>query len=132
METWCNTTGACASGRPPDPYTTWPVMTTPWNASSATTLGSELPEVFRIEALEVGLERVRIEGRGAGLGPGLARLHRGEGQQGLAREYRSLESQGDGDRVRGTGVDLDHGVAAVDVELRVIGVFLHLRDDHLA
>src|SRR5207253_292404 len=36
------------------------------------------------------------------------------------------------DRVGRPGVDLDHRVAPVDVQLRVIRVLLHLGDDHLA
>src|SRR5579884_822332 len=140
-DTSCSTTHAPGRGRPAGPYSTRPVTASRWAARpagapaapaarprSATSLRRELAEVFRIEVLEVRLQRVRVEGPG----PGLAGLDRGEGQQVLAREDRRLEAQRHGDRVRRPGVDLDHGVAAIDMQLRVVGVVLHLRDDHLA
>src|SRR2546425_3866041 len=99
--------------------------------SSTAVLRSELPEIFRIEVLEVGLQLVRPERRGAALPARLSRLDRRECQQALTRENRRLESQCDRDRIGRPRVDLDHGVAAVDVQLGVIGVVLHLRDDDL-
>src|SRR2546421_12577865 len=110
MDTWCSTTRVRASGRPAGPYSTRPETTTPCatrpvapptlvSARSTTRLGSELPEIFRIEVLEVVLQGIRIERPRARLAAGLARLHRRERQQALAREDRRLEPQRDGDRV---------------------------------
>src|SRR5256885_3851241 len=141
--TRCSTTQARGSGRPfGPPCMTRPVTTTrcarisppaPLSRQArARALGSELPEVFRIEVLQVGLELVGAERRGTGLGAGLACLDRSERQQVLGREDGSLEPQRDGDGIRRSRVHLNHGVAAVDVELGVVGVVLHLRDDHLA
>src|SRR3989454_8434195 len=80
--TRCSTTQARANGLPfGPPCTTRPVTTTRCARRSppaplsrqprARALGSELPEIFRIEVLQVGLELVGAEGRGAGFGPGL-------------------------------------------------------------
>src|SRR5437870_8477659 len=142
--TWCSTTQVCASGRPLGPYTTCPDTCTPCAIPSrppppphrqrrTSTLRRELAEIFRIEVLEVRLESVRVERRGTGRIAGcLSRVHGGDGQEGLARVDRRLEAQSDRDRVRRPRVDLDDGVAAVDVELGVVGVVLHLSDDHFA
>src|SRR2546427_12100789 len=92
---------------------------------------SEFPEIFRVEVLEVGLQRVGIERRRARLAASLSRLDRREREQGLARENRRLEPQGDGDGIGWPGVDLDHRVTAVDVQLGIVGVVLHLGDDDL-
>src|SRR5256885_7847637 len=127
-----------AGGRPGGPETPRPETTTPCatrpvaspslvSARSTTRLGSELPEIFRIEVLEVVLQGIGIERPRARLAAGLASLHRRERQQALAREDRRLEPQRDGDGVRRPGVDLDHRVAAVDVQLGVIRVLLDLR-----
>src|SRR6266480_3268119 len=102
------------------------------SGASSARLRSELPEIFRIEVLEVVLQGIGIERPRAGLAARLARLHRREREQAFAREDRRLEPERDGDRVGRPGVDLDHRVAAVDVQLRVIRVLLHLGDDHLA
>src|SRR5881628_927697 len=86
---WCRTAQAPASGRatgPPRstrPETTTPCATTsPLPHSTRTaktaTLRRELPEVFRIEVLEVGLQRIRVERPSAGLAARLARLDRRE------------------------------------------------------
>src|SRR5947208_8824238 len=137
MDTRCNTTQVRAAGRPVGPYRTRPVTTTccarspPARHSSNAVLRSELPEIFRIEVLEVGLQRVGIERPRARLAAGLSRLDRREREQSLAREDRRLEPQGDRDRIGRPGVDLDHRVAAVDVQLGVIRVVLHLGDDDL-
>src|SRR5213593_3067781 len=142
---WCRTAQAPASGRatgPPRstrPETTTPCATTsPLPHSTRTartaktaTLRRELPEVFRIEVLEVGLQRIRVERPSAGLAARLPRLDRREREQALAREDRRLEPERHRDRVRGAGVDLDHRIAAVDVELGVIRVVLDLGDDDL-
>src|SRR5256714_14463693 len=143
MDTSCSTTRVRASGRPAGPYSTRPetaipcatrpvVPPSPASSARSARLGSELPEIFRIEVLEVVLQGIGIERPRSGLAARLARFHRGERQQTLAGEYRRLEPQRDGDRVRRPGVDLDHRVAAINVQLRVIGVLLDLRDDHLA
>src|SRR5260221_10567182 len=137
MDTRWSTTHVRAAGRPPGPFRTRPVTTTccarsaPARHSSNAVLRSELPEIFRIEVLEVGLERVGIERRRARLAAGLSGLHRRERQQALARENRRLETQRNGDRVGWAGVDLNHGVATVNVQLGVVGVVLDLGDDHL-
>src|SRR5882724_6556459 len=133
MDTWWSTTQVRAAGRPVGPFRTRPVTTTccarsaPARHSSNAVLRSELPEIFRIEVLEVGLERVGIERRRARLAAGLARLDRCERKQAFAREDRRLEPQGDRDRIGRPGVDLDHRVAPVNVQLGEIGVVLHLR-----
>src|SRR5713226_2909422 len=140
MDTWCRTTAVCASGRPSGPCMTRPETTNcacavraapplappppPASVSSATKLGSELPEVFRIQVLEVGFQVVGTERPGARLGARLPRFDRGQRQQAFAREDRRFEAQRHGYRVRGSGVDLDEGVAAVDVQLGVVGVLL--------
>src|SRR5947208_10130626 len=116
------TTIRCARSSPPAP---------PTRQSKASALRSELPEVFRIEVLEVGLQRIGIERSLSGFAAGLARLDRRQREKTLAREDRRLEPQGDGDRVGRPSVDLDDGVTAVDVQLRVVGVVLDLRDEHL-
>src|SRR5919198_3794803 len=132
METWCNTTQARASGCRVVPRTTRPVTVIPCASSalcpplprtraSSARLRRELPEVFRIEVLEVGLQRIRVEGAGARFRAGLSRLDGREGEQVLAREDRGLEAQRHRDRVRRPGVDLDDRVAAVDMELGVVG-----------
>src|SRR5882724_1750129 len=137
MDTWWSTTQVRAAGRPVGPFRTRPVTTTccarsaPARHSSNAVLRSELPEIFRIEVLEVGLQRVGIERSRARLTARLSRLYRRECEQALARENRRLEPQGDRDRVRRPGVDLDHRVAAVNVQLGVIRVVLHLGDDDL-
>src|SRR3989442_1527341 len=104
----------------------------PESARSRRALRRELAEVFRIEVLEVGLQRVRVERGRAGLAPALAGLDRGKREQALAREDGRLEPQRDCDGVGGPRVDLNHRVAAIDVQLGVVGVVLHLRDDDLA
>src|SRR6266852_4409960 len=71
----------------------------PASVSSATTLRSELPEVFRIQVLEIGFQVVGAERRGARLSARFPGLDRGERQQAFAREDRRLEAQRDGDRV---------------------------------
>src|SRR6266849_9858633 len=135
METSCNTTQVRTAGRPVGPYRTRPVTTAccarsaPARHNSNAVLRSELPEIFRIEVLEVGLQRVGIERRRARLTAGLSSLDRREREQALARENRRLEPQRDRDRLGRPGVDLDHRVAAVDVQLGVICVVLHLSDD---
>src|SRR5437660_7559037 len=101
MDTWCSTTRVWASGRPADPDRTRPetmipcatrpvAPPAPISARSAR-LGSELPEIFRIEVLEVVLEGIGIERPRAGLAARLARLHRREREQAFAREDRRLE-----------------------------------------
>src|SRR2546430_17083304 len=138
MDTSCSTTRVRASGRPAGPYSTRPETAIPWatrpvvpppppSSARSARLRSELPEIFRIEVLEVVLQGIGIERPRSGLAARLARFHRGERQQTLAGEYRRLEPHRDGDRVRRPGVDLDHRVAAIDVQLRVIGVLLDLR-----
>src|SRR2546429_193683 len=122
---------------PPPPEPTFlgprpPAAPAPLSSASSARLRSELPEIFRIEVLEVVLQGIGIERPRAGLAARLARLHRREREQAFAREDRRLEPERDGDRVGRPGVDLDHRVAAVDVQLRVIRVLLHLGDDHLA
>src|SRR2546430_4270999 len=139
MDTSCSTTRVRASGRPPGPYSTRPETTipcatrpaapAPLSSASSARLRSELPEIFRIEVLEVVLQGIGIERPRAGLAARLARLHRREREQAFAREDRRLEPERDGDRVGRPGVDLDHRVAAVDVQLRVIRVLLHLGED---
>src|SRR5213592_1757447 len=142
MVTRCSTTHEPASGRPPGPPSRTRPETTkrcarslppppPRRQSNASALRSELPEVFRIEVLEVGLQLVGIERPLPAFAAGLSRLDRRQREQALAREDRRLEPQGDGDRVGRPGVDLDHGVAAVDVQLGVVGVVLDLGDEHL-
>src|SRR5947208_9992247 len=138
MDTRCSTTQVRATGRPAGPYRTRPVITTccarsapARHSSSNAVLRSEFPEIFRVEVLEVGLQLVGPERRGAALAAGFAGLHRRERKQALARENRRLEPQGDGDRIGRPGVDLDHRVVAVDVELGVVGIVLHLGYDVL-
>src|SRR5438445_13852526 len=137
MEPICSTTQVWAAGRPVGPDRTRPATTTccartaPARHSSNAVLRSEFPEIFRVEVLEVGLQRVGIERRRARLAASLSRLDRREREQGLARENRRLEPQGDGDGIGWPGVDLDHRVTAVDVQLGIVGVVLQLRDDEL-
>src|SRR5438034_7010732 len=169
IETWCITTQAPTSGRSAaPPRSTRPETTSPCAAKSAlprptkavrtakaarlcatlpplpslppVPLRRELPEVFRIEVLQVGLQRIRVE-RLTGRQPSwpsrarltaLPRLDGGEPEQVLARDDGGLEAQRHGDGVRGAGVDLDHGVAPIDVQLGVVRVVLHLGDDDLA
>src|SRR5690348_2311013 len=90
--------------------------------SNRTALRSELAEIFRIEVLEVGLELFRIERRCAGPTARLARLDRGQREQALAREDGRLEAQRNRDGIGRSGIDLDHRVTAVDVQLGVVGV----------
>src|SRR2546429_6085116 len=124
-ETWCITTQAPTSARraaPPRstrPETTTPCASSPdppaqSRAGSRSRLRRELPEVFRIEVLQVGLQRIRVE-RLTGRQPSwpsrarltaLPRLDGGEPEQGLAGEDGGLEAQRHGDGVRGAGVDL--------------------------
>src|SRR5712692_9913287 len=146
MLTWCSTTQAPGSGLPGRPgvpsRSPRPVAVTrcpsrrpeppPASASSARALRSKLAEVFRIHVLQVGLQGVRVEGGGACAVRRFAGLDRGEPQQVFAGEDGRLESQRHGDRIRRPGVDVDHRVAAVDVQLGVVGVLLDLRDDDLA
>src|SRR5690349_16733202 len=142
MDTSCSTTRVRASGRPTGPYSTRPETAIPCarrpaappppSSARRARLGSKLPEIFRIEVLEVVLQRIGIERPRAGLAARLTRFHRRECQQALAGEDRRLQSQRDGDRVRRPGVDLDHRVAAVDVQLSIVRVLLDLGDDHLA
>src|SRR6266540_2223109 len=127
----------CCSGPPcrtrPDTTTCCdPPPPPPRRQSRASGLWSELAEIFRIEVLEVGLQRVGVERCGARLPRGLARFDGRQRKQAFTREDRRLEPQGDGDRVRRPRVDLDDRVAAVDVQLGVVGVVLHLRDEDLA
>src|SRR5437870_1357619 len=120
---------------PPTPATRCASRATapaPESARSRSALRRELAEVFRIEVLEVGLQRVRVERGRAGLAPALAGLDRGKREQAIAREDGRLEPQRDRDGVGGPRVDLNHRVAAIDVQLGVVGVVLHLRDDDLA
>src|SRR5512144_2424902 len=147
--TWCSTTQRPASGTPVGPPRrrtpdTAPPPAPPWDArvdtpapSSARSaptvaLRRELAEILRIEILEVVLERVGIEGLGAALSQVLGGVDGGVLEQVLAREDRRLEAQRHRDRVRGTRIDIDDRVAAVDVQLGVVGVVLHPGDDHLA
>src|SRR5256884_2984296 len=142
MDTSCSTTRVRASGRPPGPYSTRPETTipcatrpaapAPLSSASSARLRSELPEIFRIEVLEVVLQGIGIERPRAGLAARHARLHRREREQAFAREDRRLEPERDGDGVGRPGVDLDHRVGPVDVQVRVIRVLLDLRDDPLA
>src|SRR5438132_659704 len=123
------------AARPAGPATrcaSRPTAPPPTRARRTSALRRELAEIFRIGVLEVGLQRVRVERRRAGLAAGLGRLDRGQREQGLAREDGRLEPQRDGDRVGGARVDLNDRVAAIDVQLGVVGVVLHLRDDDLA
>src|SRR5439155_24727416 len=86
MDTSCSTTRVRASGRPPGPYSTRPETTipcatrpaapAPLSSASSARLRSELPEIFRIEVLEVVLQGIGIERPRAGLAARLARLHR--------------------------------------------------------
>src|SRR6266705_1707767 len=145
IATWCSTTQVPTSGRATGPpCITRPETTTPCAArpplrtarparvAETATLRRELAEVFRIEVLEVGLQRIGVERPRPRLAAGLARLDRREGEQALAREDGRLQAQRHGDRVRGPGIDLDDRVAAVDVQLGVVRVVLHLGDEHLA
>src|SRR6266576_2782049 len=135
--TGCSTTQVRTAGRPVGPYRTRPVTTAcgarraPARHNSNAVLRNELPEIFRIEVLEVGLQRVGIERRRARLAAGLSGLDRREREQALACENRRFEPQGDRDRIGRPGVDLDHRIAAVDVQLGIIRVVLHLGDDDL-
>src|SRR5467141_1735838 len=98
----CNTTQALASGtvsRPP--RSTRPLTLTAWEKSavgmptSSNRLRRKLAEIFRIEVLEVRLQRVRVEGSAAGTGldGAFTGVHGRELEQRLARHDRRLESQ---------------------------------------
>src|SRR5258708_5050245 len=50
-------------------------------------------------------------------------------EQAVAGEDRGLEAQRQRDGIRRTRVDLNHLVAAIDVQLGVVRVVFHLRDD---
>src|SRR3972149_6396526 len=141
-DTWCSTAHAPATGVESAPVTetTRPDTRKPWATSSAgwnprariaaaRALRRELPEVFRIEVLEVVLELLRVPRLGARLLSG--GIHRRQLQQVLLGEDRCLEPQRHGDAVRRAGVDLDHVILAVDVELGVVGVLLDLGDEHM-
>src|SRR5512146_835533 len=147
--TWCSTTQRPASGAPsgpprrstpdtvPSPAPPWDARTVtpaPSSARSAPTvaLRRELPEILRIEILEVVLERVGVEGLGAALSQVLGGVDGGVLEQILTREDRRLEAQRHRDRVRGARIDVDDRVAPVDVQLGVVGVVLDPGDDHLA
>src|SRR2546422_9146532 len=132
----CSTTAAFARGTvSPPPRSTRPLTLTDCPASGAppqstpssrAALRRELAEIFRIEVLEVGLQRVGIERAAAGarLDRAFTRIDGGQLEQRLARQDRRLEPERERDRVRGTGVDLNDGVAALDVQLGEIGVVL--------
>src|SRR4029077_15477065 len=154
MDTWCSTAQVRATGRAPVPNRTRPVTTIrcawssppalppplrPARATRRAALRSELPEVFRIEDLQESLQRFRIERTAAGrarrsptrFGAGLSGFHGGQREQAVARVDRGFEPERDGDRIGRPGIDLDHRVTALDMELRVIRVVLHLGDDDL-
>src|SRR5256886_14293399 len=82
-----------------------PAAPAPLSSASSARLRSELPEIFRIEVLEVVLQGIGIERPRAGLAARLARLHRREREQAFAREDRRLEPERDGDGVGRPGVD---------------------------
>src|SRR5882672_12673249 len=136
----CNTTQALASGtvsRPP--RSTRPLTLTAWEQSavgmptSSNRLRRKLAEIFGIEVLEVRFQRVGVEGAApTWLDGAFARVDRGELEQRLARHDRRLEPQRQRDRIGGTRVDLNHRIAAINVELGEVCVVLHLRDDHFA
>src|SRR5437588_1790782 len=94
----------------------------------------ELPEILGAEILEVFLEligaqlaRVRRSARDTRRLIGLF-LDLDRGEQRFCREDRGGEAKRDGDRIRGTRVDLHDVVAAIYVQLGVVGVLLDARD----
>src|SRR3989442_8773021 len=123
METVPDTMARCAP-RPAGP---------PQVSARSTTraLRRVLAEVFRVEVLEVGFQRVRVE-RLRGARPRLAGVDGGVLQQGFAGEDRGLEAQRHGDRVGGPGVDLNHLIPAVKVRPAVVRLVLRFRGDALA
>src|SRR5690348_3042986 len=88
---------------PPVPRTTRPVTWVRWAASGVAAhraaataraaLRNELAEIFRIEVLEVGLERVRVEGAGAGIAHGIGGLDGRVLEEPVLGEDRGLEPQ---------------------------------------
>src|SRR3989475_6351222 len=134
------TTQALTSGtvsRPP--CSTRPLTLTAWENSaggmptSSNRLRRKLAEIFRIEVLEVRLQRVGVEGTATtGLDGAFTGVDGRELEQRLARHDRRLEPQRQRDRIGGTGIDLNDRIAPIDMQLGEVGVVLHLRDDHLA
>src|SRR6266704_4945584 len=118
------------------PCSTRPLTLTAWEQSavgmptSSSRLRRKLAEIFGIEVLEVRLQRVGIERAGAGarLDRAFTRVDGGQLEQRLARQDRRLEPQRQRDRVGRAGIDLNHGVTAIDVQLGEVRVVLHLRD----
>src|SRR2546425_6034990 len=102
--------------------------------TSSNRLRRKLAEIFRIEVLEVRLQRVSVEGTapGTGLDRAFTGVDGRELEQCLARQDRRLESQRQRDRIGGAGIDLNDRIAPIDMQLGEVGVVLHLRDDHLA
>src|SRR5690349_151899 len=93
----------------------------------------ELPEIFGPQILEIlfqligtELTRIRCSCWRARFVALILDLDRRE--QSLAREDRRGQAQRDGDGVRRPRVDLHDVVAAVDVQLRVVGVLLDASD----
>src|SRR5712664_158997 len=134
-------TQAFASGtlsRPP--RSTRPLTLTAWEKSavgmptSSNRLRRKLAEIFRIEVLEVRLQRVGVEGTapGTGLDGAFTGVDGRELEQRLACQDWGLESQCQRDRIGRARVDLNDRIAPIDVQLGEVGVVLHLRDDHLA
>src|SRR5882762_6014653 len=129
----CNTTHASASGtvsRPP--RSTRPLTLTAWEKSavgmptSSNRLRRKLAEIFGIEVFEVRLQRVGVEGTArppaAGLDGAFTRVDGGELEQRLARQDGCFEAQRERDRIGGPRVDLNHRIAAIDVQLGEIRV----------
>src|SRR5438105_12628334 len=97
-------------------------------AASWMALRSKLAEVFGVELGEVFLQRLGIE-RG-GIGRGFDQRLGRQIEQVPAGEDRRLEPQRYGDAVRGPGIDLDHVLGPVDVQLGEVGVLLDHGDEH--
>src|ERR1700738_4375394 len=101
--------------------------------SRTANLHIELPKVFGAHVLEVLFQLLRghfVRWLGERLRGSLALLQEERGEQTFLGEDRRLESERDRDAVRGTGVDVHGARAARDVQLRVEGPILDLRDVH--
>src|SRR5919109_2319324 len=109
------TCGVCAGSieKPPSQNSSW--------------LRRKLPEIFRIEILEVRLEGVGVERPTPGLDAAFAGVDGCELEQRFTRQNRRFQPQRQGYRIRRPRIDLNHRIAAVHMKLGEVRVVLHLR-----
>src|ERR1700693_106968 len=99
--------------------------------SRTASLHIELPKVFGAHVLEIFFQLIRrhfFRRLGERFRGSLAFLEKQRGEEIFLSEDRRLESERDGDAVRGAGVDVHRAGAPRNVELRVESPILHLGD----